>query len=239
VHPNQVASWKRQAVDGLPDVFADGRSKKARDDEEHEARLYQQIGRLQFELDWLRKKLDGSTERKREMVEPGNERLSIARQCQLLGFSRSGYYYRPQPVSDEDLELMRLIDEEYTRHPFYGSRRLADWLTDQGHPVGRDRVRRLMRMLGLEAIYPRKRLSVGNREHRKYPYLLESMSIDRPNQVWCSGITYIRLRGGFVYLVAVMDWHSRCVLSWELSNTLDSNFCVAALDRAMIPCRPG
>jgi putative transposase len=172
------------------------------------------------------------------MVEPGNERLSIGRQCQLLGFSRSGYYYRPHRVSDEDLGLMRLIDEEYTRHPFYGSRRLADWLTDQGHPAGRDRVRRLMRMLGLEAIYPRKRLSAGNREHRKYPYLLEGMSIDRPNQVWCSDITYIRLRGGFVYLVAVMDWHSRCVLSWELSNTLDTEFCVVALDRAMLHWRP-
>ena len=172
------------------------------------------------------------------MVEPGNERLSIARQCQLLGLSRSAYYYRPHPVSEEDLQLMRLIDEEYTRHPFRGSRRMVDWLNDRDHPVGRDRVRRLMRLLGLQAIYPKKRLSLENKAHRKYPYLLRGLSIDRPNQVWCSDITYIRLRGGFVYLVAVMDWYSRCVLSWELSNTLDTEFCVAALERAMADARP-
>ena len=120
------------------------------------------------------------------MVEPGKERLSVTRQRHLLGLSRSGYYYRPNPVSDEDLGLMRLIDEEYTRHPFYGSRRMADWLTDQGYPVGRDRVRRLMRMLGLEAIYPRKRLSLGKKEHRKYPYLLDGISIARPNGIFLS-----------------------------------------------------
>jgi len=172
------------------------------------------------------------------VVEPGNKRISITRQCHLLGLSRSGYYYQPHPVSEKDLEHMRLIDEEYTRHPFYGTRRLSDWLNDQGHPVCRDRVRRLMRLLGLEAIYPRKRLSLGNSQHRKFPYLLRGMSIDRPNQVWCSDITYIRLSGGFVYLVAVMDWHSRYVLSWELSNTLDTEFCLAALDRAMIHQQP-
>ena len=135
------------------------------------------------------------------MVEPGKEGLPIGRQCELLGLSRSGYYYRPHPVSVEDMELMRLIDEEYTRHPFRGSRRMVDWLADQGHPVGRDRVRRLMRVLGLQAIYPKKRLSLENKAHPKYPYLLGGLSIDRPNQVWCSDITYIRLRGGFVYLV--------------------------------------
>jgi putative transposase len=133
---------------------------------------------------------------------------------------------------------MRLIDEEYTRHPFYGSRRLAGWLCDQGHPACRDRVRRLMRFLGLQAIYPKKRLSLGNTEHQKYPYLLRGMKIDRPDQVWCSDITYIRLRGGFVYLTTVMDWHSRFVLSWDLSITLDAEFCVTTLDRALERARP-
>lgn len=128
---------------------------------------------------------------------------------------------------------MRLIDEEYTRHPFFGSRRMRDYLEDRGEPACRDRVRRLMRMLGLQAIYPKKRLSLGNKEHEKYPYLLRGVSIDRPDQVWCSDITYIRLRGGFVYLTAVMDWRSRYVLSWELSITLDAEFCVSALDRAL------
>lgn len=133
---------------------------------------------------------------------------------------------------------MRLIDEEYTRHPFRGSRRMRDYLQDQGQRVCRDRVRRLMRLLGLEAIYPKKRLSLGNQEHRKYPYLLRGLTIRQPNYVWCSDITYIRLKGGFVYLTAVMDWASRLVLSWELSNTLDSEFCIRALDRALERGKP-
>jgi len=133
---------------------------------------------------------------------------------------------------------MQLIDEEYTRHPFLGSRRMSDWLGDQGEPACRDRVRRLMRTLGLVAIYPRKRLSLGNKEHEKYPYLLGGLRIDRPDLVWCSDITYIRLVGGFVYLTAVMDWHSRFVLSWDLSITLDAEFCVSTLDRALSRGRP-
>ena len=152
--------------------------------------------------------------------------------------SRSGYYYEPRPESEETLLLMRLIDEEYTRHPFYGTRRLADWLGTQGFDVGRDRVRRLMDRLGIAAIYPKRQLSLGNAGHKRYPYLLKNLTIDGANQVWCSDITYIRLRGGFVYLAAVMDWHSRFVLSWDVSNTLDADFCVAALDRALAKAKP-
>jgi len=155
-----------------------------------------------------------------------------------LGLSRSSYYDSSSGCSERDLRQMRLIDEEYTRHPFRGSRRMRDYLKDQGERVCRDRVRRLMRLLGLEAIYPKKRLSVGNQEHRKYPYLLRGLRIERPNHVWCSDITYVRLAGGFVYLTAVMDWGSRLVLSWELSITLDSEFCVRALDRALEGSRP-
>ena len=164
--------------------------------------------------------------------------MSVSRQCELLGLSRSGYYYRSRPVSEEDLWLMQLIDEEYTRHPFYGTRRLADWLGTQGHAVGRDHVRSLMRRLNIAAIYPKRDLSLGNKAHEKYPYLLSGLSIKTPNHVWCSDITYVRLRGGFVYLVAVMDWYSRCVLSWDLSITLDAEFCVAALDRALSATQP-
>lgn len=155
-----------------------------------------------------------------------------------MGLSRSSYYDSSSGCSERDLRQMRLIDEEYTRHPFRGSRRMRDYLKDQGEGVCRDRVRRLMRLLGLEAIYPKKRLSVGNQEHRKYPYLLRGLRIERPNHVWCSDITYVRLAGGFVYLTAVMDWGSRLVLSWELSITLDSEFCVRALDRALEGSRP-
>lgn len=172
------------------------------------------------------------------MVEPNHGRLSVTRQCELLGFARSSYYYETKPPSERDLVEMRLIDEKYTRHPFYGSRRMADWLCNQGHPVCRERVQRLMRQLGLQAIYPKKRLSLGNKEHQKYPYLLRDLQIKHPDQVWCSDITYIRLHGGFVYLTAVMDWFSRFVLSWDLSITLDSEFCVSALDRALERSRP-
>lgn len=133
---------------------------------------------------------------------------------------------------------MRLIDEEYTRRPVRGSRRMRDYLQEQGETVCRDRVRRLMRKLGLQAIYPKKRLSLGKEAHKKYPYLLGGLTIERPDHVWCSDITYIRLKGGYVYLTAVMDWHSRCVLSWDLSITLDTEFCVTALERALERSRP-
>ena len=133
---------------------------------------------------------------------------------------------------------MRLMDEIFTKRPYFGSRRLRDALRDRGHPIGRDHVRRLMRLMGLEAIYPKRRLSVKNGDHTVYPYLLRGLAISRPDHVWCSDITYIRLRGGFAYLVAVMDWFSRYVLSWELSMSLESGFCVSALRTALLGSRP-
>ncbi len=172
------------------------------------------------------------------MIEPGCKRISIARQCELIGISRASYYYQAVELSERDRRQLRTIDEEYTRHPFRGSRRMRDYLHDQGETACRDRVRRLMRMLGLQAIYPKKRLTLENKEHKKYPYLLRDLAIERPDHVWCSDITYIRLRGGFVYLTAVMDWHSRFVLSWDLSITLDTEFCMTALDRALESSRP-
>jgi len=172
------------------------------------------------------------------LIDKANKHISIFRQCELLGLSRGAYYYQPRPVSEKDLHLMRLIDEEYTRHPFYGSRRLSDWLKDQNQAVSREKVRRIMRLMGLEAIYPKKGLSLKNKEHRTYPYLLRGLRIDHPDHVWASDITYIRLRRGFAYLVAVMDWFSRLVLAWELSLSLDSSFCVNALKRALARSRP-
>jgi putative transposase len=172
------------------------------------------------------------------LVEPDCKRISIARQCELIGISRASYYYQAVELNEQDRRQLRMIDEEYTRHPFRGSRRMRDYLHDQGETSCRDRVRRLMGMLGLQAIYPKKRLSLENKEHKKYPYLLRGLTIDRPDHVWCSDITYIRLRGGFVYLTAVMDWHSRFVLSWDLSITLDTEFCMTALDRALESSRP-
>jgi len=172
------------------------------------------------------------------MVEPTHEVLSISRQCELLGLSRSAYYYQPAGVSVEDLQRMRILDEVFTQRPFYGARRLCDELNARGDWVGRGHVRTLMRQMGLEAIYPKRRLSLPDKENRIYPYLLRGLAIVRPDQVWCSDITYIRMRSGFAYLVAVMDWFSRYVLSWELSLSLESGFCVAAVRSALALSRP-
>lgn len=167
------------------------------------------------------------------MIEPDHPRLSICRQCELIGLARSSYYRGPSLEREENLELMRLIDEEYTRHPFYGSRKMRDYLRRLGYKVNRKRVQRLMRLMGLASIAPRRRTTVPGDGHKIYPYLLRNLEIDCPNKVWASDITYIRLRGGFVYLTVVMDWYSRYVLSWEVSVTLDGGFCVSALERAL------
>ena len=162
----------------------------------------------------------------------------MARQCELLGLARSSWYYRPAGESAETLELLRLLDGQYTRAPFYGVRRMTAWLRGQGHLVNPKRVRRLLRLLGVEAIYPKPATSTPTPGHRIYPYLLRGVPITRVDQVWSTDITYIRLERGWVYLVAILDWYSRYVLTWEVSNTLDSDFCVAALDRALARGRP-
>ena len=166
------------------------------------------------------------------MLERG-ETLSLTRQCTLLGISRSSLYYEPQGESAENLALMRCIDELYLKYPFYGSRQMARHLKREGSSAGRHRVRRLMRLMGLQAIYCKPRTSVAHPDHRIYPYLLRDLAIDRPDQVWCADITYVPVYKGFFYLVAVMDWMSRYVLTWRLSNTLDSAFCIEALEAAL------
>lgn len=167
------------------------------------------------------------------MIEPDHPRLSIARQCRLVGVSRSTYYYEAKGETPLNLKLMRMIDEQFLKTPAYGTRQMARWLRRQGYCVGRKRVRRLMRTMGLVAIYQRPRTSKPNPEHKIYPYLLRDLDITTPNQVWCADISYIPMGHGFLYLVAVMDWASRKVLSWRLSNTLDTDFCVAALEEAL------
>ena len=162
-----------------------------------------------------------------------DRRLSIRRQCALLSLHRSTVYYQPQPAPRDDLELMRLIDEEYLRHPFYGSRKLTQWLREQGHDVNRKRVQRLMRVMGLEGIAPGPSTSRPHPEHKRYPYLLRGLEITRADQVWAADITYLPMARGFAYLVAIIDWHSRMVLAWRLSNTLDTSFCIGALEEAL------
>jgi putative transposase len=159
--------------------------------------------------------------------------LSVSQQCELLGLSRSSYYYEPAAASAENLALMALIDREYTDHPFRGSRGLTAWLRREGHAINRKRVQRLMRVMGLEAVYPKPSLSVGGAGHTVYPYLLRNVEIERVNQVWSTDITYIPMPNGFMYLTAVIDWYSRYVLSWRLSNTLDVAFCLEALEEAL------
>jgi putative transposase len=171
-------------------------------------------------------------------VEEGHPQLSICRQCELLGLARASYYYEPATESEENLRLMRLIDEQYTAQPVYGSRRMAVWLQGQGHEVNRKRVQRLMRLMGLEAIYPKPKLSAPGQGHKVFPYLLRGVAIQRVDQVWSTDITYVPLSSGFMYLAAVIDWHSRYVLAWRLSNTLDGSFCLEMLDEALALGRP-
>jgi putative transposase len=166
-------------------------------------------------------------------VDRQHSSLSVARQCSLLGISRSSVYYQPVPASQENLELMQLIDQQYLDRPFYGSRRMTVWLRNQGYGVNRKRVRRLMGIMGLRAIYRCPRTSQPAPDHQVYPYLLRDVAITQPNQVWSADITYIPMRWGFLYLVVMMDWYSRYVLAWRLSNTLDEEFCLEALAEAL------
>ncbi len=172
------------------------------------------------------------------MIEPLNSLIPVYRQCELIGLPRSSYYYEARKESEYNLLLMSLIDEEYSRTPFYGTRRMTAYLIRQGYEVNRKRIQRLMRLMGIEALNPKKKLSIPSPEDKKYPYFLKGLAITEPDQVWSTDITYIRMNKGFLYLVAIIDWYSRYVLSWELSNTLDADFCLRALDKALLISQP-
>jgi len=172
------------------------------------------------------------------MIDPAHSQLSIRRQCELVGLNRSTFYYTLVQESDLNLRLMRLIDKQYTKTPFYGWPRMTAHLRRQGHEVNHKRVQRLMQKTGLQAIYPKPRTSIAAKGHKVYPYLLRNLAITRPNQVWSTDITYIPMLRGFMYLVAIMDWYSRYVVSWQLSNTLDGLFCLDALDLALAQGKP-
>jgi putative transposase len=157
----------------------------------------------------------------------------VKKQCELLGISRSGYYYNPKPASNEQLQLLNIVDEIYTKYPFFGTRKMASYLKRHGHNIGRKGIRTIYETLGLEAVYPKPNLSLPNKEHLIYPYLLRDVAITHCDQVWSTDITYIRLNGGFVYLMAIIDWHSRFVLDWEVSVSLDADFCIETLQRLL------
>jgi putative transposase len=181
-----------------------------------------------------------SVDDKRRCIQPDHPDISIQRQCELVGLSRATWYYQASPAQEtpENLNLMCLIDEQYTKTPFYGSRRIKAWLNVQGYDVNRKRVQRLMRLMGIQGVGPKPGTSMRNREHKVYPYLLNGVNIGRPNHVWSTDITYCPMPQGFMYLVAIIDWYSRYVISWELSNTLDADFCIEALKRALEHGKP-
>jgi putative transposase len=186
-----------------------------------------------------KKNLRCSVERRRELVDFDHDAIGVKRQCELLGLNRSTVYYKPKGDSSNDTDVMTLIDSIYTEMPFYGSRKMAKELTRLlGEPINRKRVRRLMERMGIQAIYSRPRTTIPHPAHKKYPYLLRDVPITHVGQVWSTDITYIRLERGFAYLVAVIDWHSRYVISWRLSNTMDAGFCIDALKEALATGTP-
>ena len=172
------------------------------------------------------------------MIDHDSKDFSVREQCRILGINRSGLYYEARLLTEETLKIMRLLDEEHTRHPFYGVPKMTEFLRRKGYRVGRDRVRTLLRSMGLEAVYPKPKTSIKAKDHKIYPYLLKDVEVIRPNQVWSADLTYIRLEEGFVYLVAIVDWYSRYLISWRVSNTMDTNFCVEALEEALKYVRP-
>jgi len=240
VHPVQISAWKKQAIEILPEAFRRGKStKQPLTEQELTAPLYEEIGRLKMELDWLKKSRLNSVGIKRMLIETGHPDLSIAKQCVLMGLSRSSYYHTPCGVeSEQNLKYMRLIDEQYLRTPFYGSRQMVRWMVGQGHPVNRKRVQRLMRKMGIQATVPGPHTSRAHPAHKIYPYLLQGIELQEPNLVWSTDITYIPMSSGFMYLAAIIDWYSGYVIAWELSNTLDHLFCVSMLEEALQRAHP-
>ncbi|WP_408005588.1 IS3 family transposase [Salibaculum griseiflavum] len=238
VHPNQISTWKRAAIENMATAFTRRGADPGKVNESGIDKLHSKIGQLVVERDFLANGL-GSAARdaRQEMVSKDHE-LSQRRQCALLQLSRSTLYYRPKGESAENLRFMEIIDKQFLETPWYGSRHMARHMKRRGHKCGRHRVRRLMRLMRLVPIYQEPNTSKKHPAHKIYPYLLKGLAITRPNQVWCADITYIRMERGFLYLVAIMDWYSRKVLAWRLSNTLEADFCVAALKEALATYGP-
>ena len=235
IHPIQVSQWKKQLLEGASELFT--RGKKTKDKEEglaKEAELFQQIGRLQMELEWLKKSLSSCDAHElRKLVDHDHPELSVSRQCALLGLPRPMLYYQSTPIRESTLRIMARIDAHYLEDPCSGSRRMVGYLARDGIPISRDRVRNLMHRMGLRAIYQKPRTTVPGDPFERFPCLVDLSTVTAVDQVWATDITYIPLQKGFLYLVAIVNLFSRNVLSWKLSNSLDTEFALDALEMAL------
>ncbi|TYC65079.1 IS3 family transposase [Stappia sp. BW2] len=233
VHPTMIHQWKRALLDGASGVFERGGRRKPEIDEDQVKELHAKIGELAVANDFLSRKLKPGREVRRGMAEPGHPALSVGKQCALLSISRSSFYYMPKGETEINLTLMRQIDEQFLETPFFGVRQMTWHLKNEGHRVNEKRIRRLMRLMGLMPIYQKPNTSRPAKGHKIWPYLLKGLRVDRPNHVWAADITYLPMRRGFLYLVAIIDWFTRKVLAWRISNTLEADFCVEALNEAV------
>ena len=242
IHPTQLRRWKEEAIINLPKLFSDRKASEADKaaQEKKINQLYSEIGRLTTQLNWLKKNLASTLTRadRLKLVERDNKEVSLSAQAKLLSLNRTGIYYKPAPPSEEEIAIKHRIDEIYTKHPFYGSRRITALLKRENICINRKRVQRYMREMGIAGICPGPNLSKRNTEHRIYPYLLRNVTIDHPNHVWGIDITYIRLKHGWMYLVAIVDWFSRYVVSWELDQTLEISFILETVQRALAKATP-
>ncbi|WP_439800398.1 IS3 family transposase [Shimia thalassica] len=233
VHPTQIGTWKRAAMENMATAFTRRGSAPEQVSAAKVDKLHSKIGQLVVERDFLVDASQQLPRNARQKMVSKDHKLSKRRQCALLTLSRSNLYYEPKGESAENLRFMEIIDKQFLETPWYGSRQMARHMKRNDHQCGRHRVRRLMRLMRLVPIYQEPNASKKHPQHKIWPYLLRNAVIDRPNQVWCADITYIPMRRGFLYLVAIMDWYSRKVLAWRLSNSMDADFCVEALKEAL------
>ncbi|PPE76756.1 IS3 family transposase [Kaistia algarum] len=231
VHQNQIIDWKNQLISASSQAF--DQSKAPSEPPIDLKKLHAKIGEQALEIGFFRRCVEETGPLQPQKLIDHSLQISVSKQAKLLKVSRGCYYYRPKPVSSSDLKLMRCIDELHMQYPFAGSRMMRDLLNRQGHHIGRRHTRTLMKKMGIQALYCKPNLSQANQAHRKYPYLLKGLAIQRSNQVWSTDITYIPMAKGFVYLCAVIDWHSRKVLAHRVSISMEMDFCISALNEAI------
>lgn len=234
-HATQINAWKKQVLALLPDIFSDKKKQETTEHATQLAELYEQIGRLKVENDFLKKSVSCSVDKRRSWIEKEHPLLSVCRQCEVLNLARSSIYYTPRAkvFSDKQLALLRLVDEIYTQHPFFGTRQMSNYISLHHHACKRHETRWAYEHLGLHSVAPGPHTSKPRPEHQVYPYLLRDVAIVRPCQVFSADITYIRMTRGFLYLVAIIDWYSRFVLDWQLSITMEADFCIETLSRVL------